>query len=159
MAKDLVTTYLPEFRELSQIISESTPDVSTRPHPSFQRNLAERFHTRPATEILLTRCKVTVLGDGNKMAKLPAERKLVSEEESLAKGLPFKEYAKEKRKLEALFDRLNSEADEREKVIKGIMQYGTGIETEKGLRMYPTSVLKRWEASLKKFRAAQLKSK
>jgi hypothetical protein len=49
--------------------------------------------------------------------------------------------------------------DIREKVIRCIVEYGTGIETEKALRMYCTPILEKWEASLESFRAEKLKKK
>jgi hypothetical protein len=68
-------------------------------------------------------------------------------------GLPFKEYGKDRDKLTNHIQRLEKEYDEREKVIERIMEYGTGIETEKALRMYPTPVLVEWEKSLENYRA------
>ena len=68
-------------------------------------------------------------------------------------GLPFKEYGKERVKLTSHIQWLEKEYDDREKVIERIMEYGTGIESEKALRMYPTPVLVEWEKSLEKYRA------
>ena len=82
---------------------------------------------------------------------------MVSEMEALYQGLPFEEYAKDEEKLRENIDRLEKEYDRREKVIERIMEYGTGIESEKALRMYPTPVLGKWEASLETFRAEKLK--
>jgi hypothetical protein len=70
-------------------------------------------------------------------------------------GLPFKEYGKDETMLRHHIERLEKEYDEREKVIGRIMEYGTGIETEKALRMYSTPVLVKWEASLEKHRAGK----
>jgi hypothetical protein len=91
--------------------------------------------------------------------ELPPEEELVADEETLETGLPFEEYAKDEQKVRMAIDKLNKEADEREKVIERIMEYGTGIETEKALRMYPTPVLRKWEGSLESFRKAQLGAK
>jgi len=71
--------------------------------------------------------------------------------------LPFKEYAEDEKLLRYHIERLEKEYDEREKVISRIMEYGTGIETEKALRMYPTRVLEAWEASLERNRRAKAK--
>jgi hypothetical protein len=60
-------------------------------------------------------------------------------------------------KLRAQIERLTKEYDKREKVIDRIMDYSTGIENEKALRMYPTRVLEKWEKSLENNRAAKLK--
>ena len=82
----------------------------------------------------------------------------MSEMEALYQGLPFEEYGKDEKQLRENIDRLQKEYDRREKVIERIMEYGTGIETEKALRMYPTSVLKKWEANLQTFRTENLKT-
>ena len=81
---------------------------------------------------------------------------IVDEEETLEGALPFDEYGKDAEKLRAQMSQLDKEYDEREKVIERIMEYGTGVESEKALRMYPTSVLKKWEESLENFRKSQL---
>jgi len=91
------------------------------------------------------------------MEDLPPEEEMVSEEETLEGALPFEKYGKDSEKLGEQMGRLAKEYDEREKVIDRIMEYGTGIENEKALRMYPTSVLRKWEASLESHRASQLK--
>jgi len=93
------------------------------------------------------------------MEELPPEEEMVSEEETLEGALPFEEYGKDSEKLKGRIDRLGKEYDEREKVIDRIMEYGTGIETEKALRMYPTPVLRNWEKSLESFRKEQLAKK
>jgi hypothetical protein len=84
---------------------------------------------------------------------LPAEEEMESDEESLGVKLPFLDYMKDSEKLRGLVKKLEDEYNEREKVIDRIMKYGTGIESEKALRMYPTPVLKKWEATLESFRA------
>jgi len=91
--------------------------------------------------------------------ELPDEKEVVSEEEMLEQELPFEDYGKETKKLRELFRSLEKDYNKREKVIARIMNYGTGIESEKGLRMYPTSVLESWATSLESFRAEQLKKK
>lgn len=90
---------------------------------------------------------------------LPPEEEIVAEEEMLETALPFEEYGKDAEKIRVQIEKLNKEYDEREKVINRIMEYGTGIETEKALRMYPTVVLRKWEDSLESFRKAQLAKK
>lgn len=91
--------------------------------------------------------------------ELPDEEEMVSDEERLEQALPFQEYGKETKKLKSLFQSLEKQYDAREKVIAGIMKFGTGIESEKGLRMYPTPVLEKWRTSLESFRREQLKKK
>jgi len=91
--------------------------------------------------------------------ELPAEPEMVSEMEAFYEGLPFEDYAKDERKLTRNIDRLEKAYDRREKVIGRIMEYGTGIESEKALRMYTTPVLKKWEASLQAFRTGKPKKK
>ena len=83
-----------------------------------------------------------------KKQTLPQEKEIVREEERLESALPFKEYEKDAHKLRLEIQKLEKEYDEREKVINQIMEYGTGIESEKALRMYPTAVLRKWEESL-----------
>lgn len=91
--------------------------------------------------------------------ELPPEEEMVTEEETLEQGLPFEEYGKDSEKLTQQIRRLEKEYDEREKVIGRIMEYSTGIESEKALRMYPTAVLGKWEESLENFRKSQLAKK
>jgi len=87
----------------------------------------------------------------------PPEEQMVNEEETLEGALPFDEYGKDTEQLRGQIERLVKEYDEREKVIDHIMEYGTGIETEKALRMYSTPVLRKWEDSLETYRASKLK--
>jgi uncharacterized membrane protein len=89
--------------------------------------------------------------------ELPAEEEMVSEMEALYQVLPFGDYAKDEKKLRSNVELLEKEYDRREKVIGRIMEYGTGIESEKALRMYPTPILKKWEQSLEGFRTQKLK--
>jgi hypothetical protein len=91
------------------------------------------------------------------MEDLPLEEEMVNQEEALEGALPFEEYGKDSAKLRDQMDRLAKEYDEREKVIDRIMEYGTGIESEKALRMYTTPVLRKWEESLESYRASKLK--
>jgi len=95
----------------------------------------------------------------NQMEDLPPEEEMVSEEERAESALPFDEYGKDSEKIRLQIEKLNREYDEREKVIDRIIEYGTGIETEKALRMYPTPVLRKWEESLESFRKEQLAKK
>ncbi len=88
---------------------------------------------------------------------IPPEEELEAEEETLEQALPFKEYGKDSEKLRHQIERLEAQYDERERVIDRIMEYGTGIESEKALRMYTTPVLKKWAESLEKYRQSRLK--
>lgn len=90
---------------------------------------------------------------------LPPEEEIVSEEEEAETGLPFDQYGKDAEKISTEMRKLEKEYDEREKVIERIMEYGTGIESEKALRMYPTATLRKWEESLENFRKEQLAKK
>ena len=87
----------------------------------------------------------------------PSEKEMESEMEALEHGLPFEDYARDEKKLRQHIEQLEKEYDRREKVIARIMEYGTGIESEKALRMYTTPVLRKWETSLETFRASKLK--
>ena len=91
--------------------------------------------------------------------KQPEEEEMVSEEETLEGALPFDEYGKDTAKIRVQIEKLDKEYDEREKVINRILEYGTGIETAKALRMYPTAVLRKWEESLESNRKAKLGKK
>ena len=89
----------------------------------------------------------------------PSEKEMEHEMETVEHatgpdtGLPFEEYGKEEEKLRQHIKRLEKAYDEREKVIERIMEYGTGIESEKALRMYTTPVLTKWERSLQNYKA------
>lgn len=89
--------------------------------------------------------------------EIPPEEEIEAEEETLEQGLPFKEYGEDTEKLRHQIEQLEKEYDERERVIDRIMEYGTGIESEKALRMYTTPVLKKWADSLEKYRQSKLK--
>jgi hypothetical protein len=91
--------------------------------------------------------------------KLAGSDEVVQDMETLEQGLPFQDYAKDSARLRGIMTRLEKDYDAREKVIDRIMAYGTGNESEKALRMFPTSVLQKWEAALESFRAAELKKK
>ena len=91
--------------------------------------------------------------------EVPDEEEMVNDMEALEQGLPFEDYEKDQQKLRKLVERLEKQYDRREKVIRRIVEYGTGIESEKALRMYSTPVLEKWEASLESFRAEMLKKK
>jgi len=95
--------------------------------------------------------------DSTQAEDLPPEEQMVTEEETLEGALPFDDYGKDTEQLKGQIERLEKEYDEREKVIDRIMEYGTGIENEKALRMYTTPVLKKWEESLESHRASKLK--
>lgn len=60
---------------------------------------------------------------------------MVSEMEALYQALPFDEYGKDEEKLRDNVERLEKAYDRREKLIGRIMEYGTGIETEKALNV------------------------
>ena len=91
----------------------------------------------------------------------PSEKEMEREMETAERAsgmpgtLPFEDYVKDEKKLTQHIERLEKEYDEREKVIERIMEYGTGIESEKALRMYSTRVLEKWEAALEKSRRAK----
>ena len=93
----------------------------------------------------------------------PSEKEMEREMETVERAsgmpgtLPFEDYVKDEKKLTQHIERLEKEYDAREKVIGRIMEYGTGIESERALRMYPTPVLTKWEQSLEGFRTQKLK--
>lgn len=89
----------------------------------------------------------------------PSEDEMVSDMEELEVELPFKDYLRDQKKLRELVSRLEREYEKREKVIERILRFGTGLESAKALRMYPTPVLEKWEAALEAFRAEKLKKK
>ena len=81
------------------------------------------------------------------MGKL-GEKEMEQEMETLERWLPFKDYAKDEKKLRQHIEKLEKQYEVREKVIGRIIGYGTGVETEKALRMYTTPALVKWEAAL-----------
>ncbi|MGA2198931.1 MAG: hypothetical protein ABSG45_03235 [Nitrososphaerales archaeon] len=89
---------------------------------------------------------------------LPREPRMVADMEAVEQALPFEEYAEDTERLSELVGRLEHLYDKREKIIDHIVEYGTGIESEKALRMYSIPVLEQWEAALESFRAQQLKN-
>jgi hypothetical protein len=97
------------------------------------------------------------------MGKRPSGKEMGREMETVGHatgpdtGLPFKDYIKDEKSLRQHIEGLEKEYDEREKVISRIMEYGTGIESEKALRMYPTPILVKWDASLEKTMRARAK--
>ena len=89
--------------------------------------------------------------------EVPNEEEMVNDMETLEQGLPLEDYERDEQELRKLVEQLEKEYDRREKVIQRIVEFGTGIESEKALRMYSTRVLEKWEASLEKYRAEKLK--
>jgi len=87
----------------------------------------------------------------------PSGKEMEREMETLEHWLPFENYVKDEKRLRLHIERLEKEYDEREKVIGRIMEYSTGIESEKALRMYSTRVLEKWEAKLEKNYRAKTK--
>ncbi|MGP8126510.1 MAG: hypothetical protein ACLP9D_01750 [Candidatus Bathyarchaeia archaeon] len=81
---------------------------------------------------------------------METEMETVERASGMPGTLPFEDYVKDEKKLTQHIERLEKEYNEREKVIGRIMEYGTGIESEKALRMYSTSILEKWEAALEK---------
>jgi hypothetical protein len=90
---------------------------------------------------------------------IPEEGEMVSEEETLEGALPFEDYAKDSEHLKEQIAKLEKQYDQREKLIERILDYGTGIESEKALRMYTTPVLEKWAESLEANRLEKLKQK
>jgi len=90
---------------------------------------------------------------------VPREPGMVADMEVVEQALPFKEYAEDTARLSKLVGRLEHLYDKREKIIGQIIEYGTGIESEKALRMYSIPVLEQWEVALENFRAGQLKDR
>jgi len=90
---------------------------------------------------------------------LPSTEEVLKDMEDLEVGLPFADYAKDKKRLTDIITGLEKEYKKREKVIDRILAYGTGVESENALRMFPTSTLEKWECALKEFRASKLKKK
>ncbi len=74
---------------------------------------------------------------------------LLAEIEDLRKGMPIDAFLKESKELKVMMNKLEKAYDRREKVIELIMKEGTGFESRKALRMFPTSLLEKWAESLK----------
>lgn len=76
---------------------------------------------------------------------------MVADMEAVEQALPFEEYAKDTERLSELVGRLEHLYDKREKIIDHIIEYGTGIETEKALRMYS---IPSWSCGRPRWRAS-----
>lgn len=90
---------------------------------------------------------------------LPNTEEVLQDMEELEVGLPFADYAKDRKRLGDIISGLEKQYKKREKIIDRIMAYGTGVESENALRMFPTSTLEKWEQALEEFRASKLKKK
>jgi hypothetical protein len=75
-------------------------------------------------------------------------KNLVKELEDLRLEMPIDAFLKESRDLENTMDELDKAYDKREKVIDHILREGTGFESRKALRMFPTSMLEKWLGEL-----------
>jgi hypothetical protein len=71
-------------------------------------------------------------------------KNLVKELEDLRVAMPIDAFLKESEDLEETMNELDKAYDKREKVIDHILEEGTGFESRKALRMFPTSMLERW---------------
>jgi hypothetical protein len=69
--------------------------------------------------------------------------------EDLRKEMPIAAFLKESRELEDMMSKLEKAYDKREKVIDLILNEGTGFESRKALRMFPTALLEKWAENLK----------
>ena len=114
------------------------------------------FRDTSRTFNILAILSLLTFGGENKMRE-PSGKEMEREMETLEQWLPFEDYAKDEKRLRMHIERLQKEYDEREKVISRIMEYGTGIESEKALRMYSTRVLEKWEAKLEQSYKAKAK--
>lgn len=79
--------------------------------------------------------------------EVPNEEEIEKDMEALEQALPFEDYEKDQEKLRKIIGQLEKQYDQREKCIDHIMKYGTGIESEKALRMFSIPVLEKWEDS------------
>jgi hypothetical protein len=78
---------------------------------------------------------------------------LLAEMEDLRAGKPIDAFLKESKELENMMNRLERAYDEREKVIDVVMKQGSGLESRKALRMFPTALLEKWAKELRSSRA------
>jgi hypothetical protein len=67
----------------------------------------------------------------------------------LRKRMPIDAFLKESTELKDMMTKLEGAYDEREHVIDLIIKEGTGFESRKALRMFPTDLLEKWADSLK----------
>lgn len=150
----------------SWTIRPSSVPATLSPAPVCGRTLVARaLSTLRIVSMVYTVRPLAILGGWIEMTapqdsdELPAEEEMVTETEILEGALPFSEYAKDTKKLRAQIEQLEKMYDEREKVIDRILTYGSGVESNKALRMYPTSTLKKWDESLESYRASKRKKR
>lgn len=69
--------------------------------------------------------------------------------EDLKKDMPIDAFLKESTELKNMMSKLEKAYDKREEIIDLILKEGTGFESRKALRMFPTSLLEQWAHELK----------
>ncbi len=74
---------------------------------------------------------------------------LLVEMEDLRKEMPIDAFLKESTELKDMMSKLEKAYDKREKIIDLILKEGTGFESKKALRMFPTAMLEKWANNLK----------
>jgi hypothetical protein len=76
-------------------------------------------------------------------------KRMLVDIEDLKKDTPIDIFLKESSDLKDIMSSLDKAYDKREKVIDRILTEGTGFESRKALRMFPTSLLEKWADELK----------
>jgi nucleoid-associated protein YejK len=71
-------------------------------------------------------------------------KNLVKDLEDLRLEMPIDAFLEESREVENIMAELDKAYEKREKVIDQILKEGTGFESRKALRMFPTSMLEKW---------------
>jgi hypothetical protein len=68
----------------------------------------------------------------------------------LRRGMPIDAFLKESTELKDMMTKCERAYEEREKIINMILEEGTGFESRKALRMFPTDLLEKWALALKR---------
>ncbi len=76
-------------------------------------------------------------------------KRMLVDIEDLKRDTPIEVFLKESTDLKDIMNRLEKAYDKREKVIDLILTKGTGFESRKALRMFPTDLLGKWADELK----------
>lgn len=76
-------------------------------------------------------------------------KRMIVDIEDLKKDTPIDIFLKESTDLKDIMSTLERAYDKREKVIDLILTEGTGFESRKALRMFPTALLEKWADELR----------
>jgi len=78
----------------------------------------------------------------------PYATQMIADIEALEREIPTGDFQKTSMELGNMMIGLEKAYEKREKIIDVILEYGTGFETRKALRMIPTFILEKWTKEL-----------